>query len=229
MNNGFAIARTAAPLRQEVVRLIREDILNGVLTPGQRLVENALCASYSVSRTVVREALRQLESERLIEVRPSLGPQVAVLDEADIQALYVVRAALEALVGKLFAQHASAAQCAALALLRDRLDEDYRRGTVESREAFKAAFYARLAEGAQNAVLSEHLRAMHARVTMFRRFAFVDPDRTELSIRQLAAIIRSAAIDRDPKAAWAECERHILTAGEMALAEFRKRGLGRPR
>ena len=101
MSKSLIIARTAAPLRQQVVRLIREDILNGTLAPGRRLFESALCESYGVSRTVIREALRQLDSDQLIQVRPNLGPLVAMLREEDIKSLYVVRAALEGLAGKL--------------------------------------------------------------------------------------------------------------------------------
>jgi DNA-binding GntR family transcriptional regulator len=220
------IARTAAPLRQQVVRLIREDILNGALAPGQRLFENALCDNYSVSRTVVREALRQLETEQLIQVRPNLGPLVTVLSEADIRALYVVRAAMEGLAGKLFALNASPAQAKGMERLGERLDAEYRRGDVESREAIKAEFYRRLAEGARNDILAENLAAMHARVAMFRRFAFVDEARTEPSIRDIEAIIRAAAIDRDPQAAWTACERHILTAGDLAIVEYKKRAAG---
>ena len=73
MAGSTVIARTAAPLRQQVVRLVREDILEGGLVPGQRLIESALCETYGVSRTVIREALRQLESEHLISVVPNLG------------------------------------------------------------------------------------------------------------------------------------------------------------
>jgi len=73
MPSSTVIARTAAPLRQQVVRLVREDILEGKLVPGQRLVENTLCEAYGVSRTVIREALRQLESEHLISVVPKIG------------------------------------------------------------------------------------------------------------------------------------------------------------
>ncbi len=223
---GKAIPRTAAPLRQQVVRLIREDILNGALAPGQRLFESALCDSYSVSRTVVREALRQLESEQLITVRPNLGPLVTLLSAQDISAVYVVRAAMEGLAGKLFALNATAAQCRGMARLGERLDAEYRRGDIDSREAIKAEFYRRLAEGAHNDILSENLGAMHARVAMFRRFAFVDPERTEPSIRDIEAIIRAAAIERDPQAAWAACERHILAAGDLAIVEYNRRAPG---
>lgn len=217
------IARTAAPLRQQVVRLIREDILNGALLPGQRLVESALCEAYGVSRTVIREALRQLESEHLIQVRPNLGPVVTVLTVAEIRAIYVVRAALEALAGKLFARNATQSQCRDLIRLRDRLDKEYRHGDVDSREEIKADFYIQLCTGAGNPVLTENLRAIHARIAVFRRYAFVDPARIEPSIAELEAIINAAARDRDAEMAAASCEHHIILAGDLAVMEYIRR------
>lgn len=223
MPNSQIIARTAAPLRQQVVRLVREDIIEGRLAPGVRLVESTLCDAYGVSRTVVREALRQLESEHLVTVVPNTGPIVAVLSEAEIRAIYIVRATLEALAGKLFAENATPAHCKTLIKLGKRLDKEYRKGDVESREAIKAEFYQRLLEGAQNEVLTESLRAMHARIAIFRRFAFIDEARTEPSLIELETIIHAAAVDRDPAAAWAACEHHILLAGELAIAEYMRR------
>lgn len=216
------IERTAAPLRQQVVKHIREEILNGRLVPGQRLVENMLCDTLGVSRTVIREALRQLESEHLIKVLPNAGPIVAVLTEAEIRYIYVVRATLEGLAGKLFALNATAAQCKSLIKLRDRLDKEYRKGDIASREAIKADFYMQLLTGGGNDVLTESLRAMHARIAIFRRFAFIDPARIEPSISELETIINAAAVDRDPQAAQAACEHHILLAGDLAIMEYAK-------
>jgi len=223
MSSNTLIARTAAPLRQQVVRLIREDILNGSLMPGQRLIENGLCETYGVSRTVIREALRQLESEHLIQVMANLGPIVTVLTETEIKAIYVVRAALEGLAGKLFAANATPQQCKDLVRLRDRLDKEYRHGTIDSREDIKADFYRQLTAGAANDILAENLRSIHARIAVFRRYAFVDPARIEPSIAELEAIINAAAIDRNGQAAWAACEHHILLAADLAIMEYTKR------
>lgn len=223
MQNGKIIDRTAAPLRQQVVRLLREDILNGALMPGQRLVENALCDTYGVSRTVIREALRQLESEYLIKVMPNLGPVVTVLTEDEIKAIYVVRAAMEGLAGKLFALNATAAQCKDLVRLRSRLDKEYRKGDIDSREEIKADFYRQMTAGAGNEILTESLRSIHARIAVFRRYAFVDPVRIEPSIAELEAIIEAAAVKRDPDAAWAACEHHIILAGDLAVMEYSRR------
>lgn len=217
------IERTAAPLRQQVVKHIREEILSGRLVAGQRLVENVLCDTLGVSRTVIREALRQLESEHLIRVLANAGPIVTVLTEGEIRSIYVVRAALEGLSGKLFALNASANQCKSLIKLRDRLDKEYRKGDVDSREDIKADFYHQLLAGAQNDVLTESLRSIHARIAIFRRFAFVDPARIEPSISELETIINAAARDRDPVAAQSACEHHIILAGDLAIMEYAKR------
>ncbi len=226
MNGQSIIARTAAPLRQQVVRAIREDILNGVLVPGQRLIESGLCATYGVSRTVIREALRQLETEHLIRVVPAQGPIVAVLSETEIKAIYVVRAALEGLAGRLFAANADQAVIRKMLHLRKRLIPDYRDGSVQSREDFKAAFYAVLLEGGGNPALADVLGGIHARIAIFRRFAFVDDDRVRLSSEELDRIISACAIQRDPDAAFAACESHIRVAASLALIEYERRAPG---
>ena len=220
------IERTAAPLRQQVVKLIREDILNGALQPGQRLVENTLCEAYGVSRTVIREALRQLESEHLIRVLPAQGPIVTVLTAAEIKAIYVVRASLEGLAGQLFASEAGPATVAAMLALRNSLGPRYRDGTVDQREDYKAEFYRILLEGGGNPVLQEVLRSIHARIAIFRRFAFVDEARLALSIEELERIIDAAAVRRDPDVARIACENHIRLAGELAVIEYEKRAKG---
>lgn len=218
------IERTAAPLRQQVVKLLREDILSGDLVPGQRLVESMLCESYGVSRTVIREALRQLESEHLIQVIPAQGPIVTVLSEKEIKGIYVVRAALEGLAGELFARDAGVEDVALMRVMLDRLGPEYRDGTVQEREAYKAEFYRLLLHGAGNEVLTEALHAIHARTAVFRRYAFLDEGRVRFSIEELTRIIQATAIARDPEAARRACADHITRAAELAVLEYERRG-----
>jgi len=214
------VQRTAAPLRQQVVKFIREDILSGDLLPGQRLIESALCESYDVSRTVIREALRQLETENLITVLAGRGPIVTVLTQRDIECLYEVRARMEGLVGELFARNASEDQCEALVAHMVKMEKDYRKGTVETRERVNNEYYALLLEGCGNEVLKEFLSGIHARITIFRRFAFVDEERVAISMKALRNIADAAAAQRDPDKARRACEEHIRVAGELALVEY---------
>lgn len=222
------IQRTAAPLRQQVVKLIREEILNEAFKPGERLVENALCESYGVSRTVVREALRQLESEHLIIIVPSKGPIVAVLTEEEIRAIYAVRANLEAMAGALFAECADESDIKAMLDIQKRLEKEYRKGDIESRDKIKAEFYDRLLDGAKNEVLRELLRTIHARIAIFRRFAFLEKSRIDLSMQELNCIINAVARDRNRDTAYSACEKHITRAGELAILEYvRRTGTGK--
>lgn len=217
------IERHAAPLRQQLVQNLRDDILNGALAPGERLLENVLCESYGVSRTVVREGLRQLESESLITMLPGRGPIVTVLTKHDIEALYQVRRVLEGLAGELFARNATDDQARGLAALLDRMESSYLNGTVETREQSKAEFYDRLLEGAGNSVLAENLHGVHTRIGLFRRYAFLDEHRVAISMEELRHIVYQAATVRDPENARKCCERHIRLAGELAVIEYDRR------
>jgi DNA-binding GntR family transcriptional regulator len=97
--------RRGAPLGQQVADLLRTRIIKGELTPGTRLVEEALGAEYDVSRGPVRDALHRLAVERLVEETQGAGAFVRGLDADDIEQLYSLREALEQLaVAKVIAR-----------------------------------------------------------------------------------------------------------------------------
>jgi DNA-binding GntR family transcriptional regulator len=217
------VERHAAPLRQQVVRALRESILDGELAPGERLLENALCERYDVSRTVIREALRQLESESLINVLPNRGPIVTVLEQHDIEALYEVRRSLEGLAGELFARNASDEVAVELRDHLDAMESLYLHGTVKTREDSKDEFYRILLKGASNEILESTLRSVHARIGLFRRYAFVDDTRVAMSMDELRLIVRAVALLRDAAAGRAACEEHIRLAGQLAILEYSRR------
>lgn len=217
------VERHAAPLRQQVLALLREEILEGRHTPGERLRENDLCAAYGVSRTVIREVLRQLESECLISVVPGRGPIVAVLTKRDIESLYEVRATLEGLAASLFARRASDDLARRLIAHFTGMEESYLRGTLATREESKTEFYRILLKGADNDVLTADLAGVHTRIGLFRRYAFLDDDRVAQSYEELRGIVRAAADDRDPRAARDASVHHIELAGRLAILEYERR------
>lgn len=217
------VERHAAPLRQQVLTTLREQIFEGRHAPGERLRENDLCESYGVSRTVIREVLRQLESESLVAVIPGRGPIVAVLTKRDIESLYEVRATLEGLAAALFASRATPAQAERLIAHLTDMEQTYLRGTLASREQSKSEFYTLLLEGADNDVLSAQLAGVHTRIGLFRRYAFLDDSRVAQSFEELHGIVQAAAVDRDPEAARAASIHHIELAGRLAIVEYERR------
>ena len=94
-------------LREQVAAKLRNAIAMGQFRPGERLVERELCEMTGVSRTSVREALRELEGDGLITTVPHRGPSVAVVTLDQARSIYEVRAVLEALAAKLFAENAT--------------------------------------------------------------------------------------------------------------------------
>ena len=89
------------PLRDVVFNTLRDAILTGKLVPGERLMENQLADKLGVSRTPVREALRMLELENLVELVPRKGAQVLDMGEKDITNILEIRGALEGLATNL--------------------------------------------------------------------------------------------------------------------------------
>ncbi|GAA1683699.1 GntR family transcriptional regulator [Citricoccus zhacaiensis] len=225
MTEATHIKRVAAPLRHQVAEGLRDDIHEGNFAPGQRLVESQLCERYGVSRTVVREALRQLETEGLIQVEPNRGPVVVVLTEQDVQDLYRVRGSLEGLAGELFAEAATADECDGLIREHQRLDLALKEGTLKDQVNAKDRFYDSLLAGTHNAVLQSMVASIHGRTRLFRSLSLQAPGRPQESIRELQTVTTAAAVDRDPAAARAACEAHISRAGELALKTLRQQDI----
>ncbi|WP_426245393.1 GntR family transcriptional regulator [Nocardioides sp. LHG3406-4] len=213
----------AAPLRQEVVRLLRQEILDQVLVPGQRITEASLCERFGVSRTVVRESLRHLESESLITLLPHRGPIVTVLSRHDIESLYEVRRNLEGLAGELFAQRATQTIVEAMLVHIDVMRAQMPDADVADRGRLKDEFYRLLLAGADNPVLTTALHGLHARVAVFRHYAFQDDEKVVNALQEVATIVHAAAEQRDPAAARRACEDHIERAGRLAVEEYGRR------
>ena len=110
----LGVQRVAAPLREQVLDLLRQAIVEHRLKPGQRLIERELVEQIGVSRTTIREVLRQLAAEGLVATIPQRGAVVAVPTAEEAAELYEVRAALESLAARRFVEHASESQVTAL-------------------------------------------------------------------------------------------------------------------
>jgi len=217
------IRRLAAPLREQVVDEIRRSIVSGRYAPDSRLIERALCLEFEVSRSVIREALRQLESERLVRMVPNTGPVVRSVTIEEARGLYEVRAVLESLAGRNCAMQASDE-------IRGRLKEamaDFEEAvngfsSTEGTDigtilATKDVFTALLISGSGNVIIGEMLGSVEARVNRLRRLTLQSPGRVKQTFEEIQAIL-AAIMDRDPDAAAAACRRHVEAAADIALA-----------
>lgn len=169
------IHKSAAPLRQQVLEELRQSIIAGRLAPGARLIERELIAMMGVSRTVIREALRQLESEGLIAIIPNKGPMVRELTLDEAKDLYSIRAVLEGLAARLFAENADDAQVKKLEQALQRTGDAYKRGEPDRILEAKNRFYDVLFEGAGSETLSSMIGTLHVRIWRWRALGLSHP------------------------------------------------------
>ncbi|HEX9875737.1 MAG TPA: GntR family transcriptional regulator [Gammaproteobacteria bacterium] len=212
------INKTAASLRQQVIEKLRAAIISGRLSPGQRLTERELTERLGVSRTVVREALRQLDAEGLIEVIPNRGPVVRTLTPEEAEDLYRIRAVLHGLAARQFVEHASRADLEALRAALDSVVSAYDAGVTEHIAEAKTHFYDMLYAGAASESLSAMLGSLHARMWRWRALGLAHPQRSSRrsreSIEHLTAIVTAIeARDAD------EAERVTREEANLAARE----------
>ncbi|TCT05057.1 GntR family transcriptional regulator [Aquabacter spiritensis] len=218
-DQSMRVTGVAAPVRRQVAKVLRGAITSGRFAPGQRLVEKDLCELLGVSRPSVREALRELESEGLIEIIPNRGPSVRSLTPADAASVYQVRAALEALAARLFVECASDDQVTQLSRAVADLALAYRAQDVERILAAKQVFYDVLLDGTGNNVIRSLLRSLNDRITMLRRLTLASPARARQSIREIRSLL-AAIKRRDAEEAYRLSQHHIEQAAKIALKDL---------
>jgi DNA-binding GntR family transcriptional regulator len=211
------IAAVAAPLRQQVVESLRAAIMEGHFRPGDRLIERDLCELTGVSRTSVREALRQLETQGLVESSPNRGIFVARINAAEARDIYAVRAVLEALAASEFAAEGDAEQIAALRAAFNRFEAAVETGEARAVLSTKEAFYEVLFEGAKNRFLRATLENVYARIMLLRSTSLAQPGRAKTSLAELRRIVE-AIERRKPDAAWAAAKAHVENAAKIVAA-----------
>lgn len=218
-NVTFLVERVAAPLRQQVTDSIRNAIALGHFRPGQRLRERELCEMAGVSRTLVRESLRQLETEGLIEVHANRGPMVTKLTRKQAEDIYRVRSLLEGLAAELVASHASDTDIAVLANAFAQLRVAMQSPDVLERLVAKNHFYEILIKVADNQAVGDTLRMLNSRITLLRSASLGAPGRTAHSLAELEAVI-DAIQRRDAPAAREAVALHVRNAAAAALGRL---------
>jgi DNA-binding GntR family transcriptional regulator len=204
-------------VRKQVEDHLRRAITQGLFAPGQHLSDRVLQSTFNVSRTVVREAVRQLEAEGLIETVPHRGSFVRSVSLEEVRQIYDVRCALEALASKGFARNATDAQIDALAAVLDEIRALVDAPQAEALIDLKHKFYAILMDGCGNTYVEQMLGQILNRNMQLRRTSLSAPGRLPHTVAELDQLI-DALRRRDEQAAWDATINHVRNAGAVALA-----------
>src|SRR6516162_5540462 len=214
----FRVSREGQSLRSMTVASLRKAILSLHLKPGEKLTERALCELTGVSRSLMREALRDLEAQGLISNVPHKGPAVAMLTPNDAREIYEVRSALEPMAARLFVERANDEQIDELDAMTDRCRQAMTQKNVLAVIDALEGFYRTLFAGAGNQMAAGLAGIIYSKAGLLRAITFqrqtdVDAARSMAHIARIAA----AARGRDADAAAAACLMQVRRSREVAM------------
>jgi DNA-binding GntR family transcriptional regulator len=211
------IEKTPETLRDMVQARMREAIVSGHFAPGERLVERPLCEQLGVSRTVIRETIRYLEAEGLVDIIPNKGPIVATLSWEQAAQIYDIREQLEG---------SAAAACAAMQrpALKDKLTPALRRVAATMNDAEWAGvleattrFYEVIFQEAGHEIAWGIVQRLNGRISRLRALTIAARDHEFAGMSHMNAI-HDAILEGDPQKARGAIVNHI---GEAALTAKR--------
>jgi DNA-binding GntR family transcriptional regulator len=207
------------PQGQTAYRRLLDDIRSGALPPGARLRETELAERLGISRTPVREAIRQLEADGLVTHLPRQGASIRSLDYAEVIELYEMRAVLEGTAARLAARIASDIDLEELASLNAEMATA---GPGAPAQELNRQFHRTLLDAARNRFLVKSMSALQKTLLILGPTTLADPARTLCAVAEHQAILDGLNA-RDPMAAETAMRAHIDAALKLRIKAMRSR------
>ena len=216
---GFAplkVERNIPTLRELTLEKMRNAILSLQFQPGDRLIERELCEHLGVSRTIVREVLRHLETEGLVESLPHRGPIVAKPSVEDMRQIYELRAVLEGTAARVCAELRSPGTVSRLDKALQGIRKAYANRDVKD-EVLQATtvFYRELFHAAGKTVAWEIVSTLNARINHLRAITTHTKGRDREGPKAMKAIVEAIRLGR-PDDAYKACVNHVGQASRLA-------------
>lgn len=226
MNNIVSIPRQS--LHQEVANRLRQRIIEGDIAPGAKLNERQLCEVMDVSRTPLREAIKMLAAEGLVELLPNRGAAVAQLDEQDVIDTFEVIAGLEGLSGELAAQRITAEELSEIRALHFEMCAAHARRDLPTYYRLNAAIHERINAAARNPVLAQTWRTVNARLQVLRFRSNLDGAKWDQALDEHEQMIDMLA-RRDFNGLRELLVRHLLVKRDTVVELMRSGRLHQPK
>ena len=172
------------PLHEELTESLRKLIVSGELQPGRTVPEKELCELYGVSRTPLREALKVLATDGLVNLEPNRGAWVSRITVEELDELFPVMGALEALAGKLACKHITDDEIAQVRALHDRMFAHYTARELEAYFKLNQQIHETILAAARNATLTVQYGTLAARVRRGRYMANMTRERWDQAMKE---------------------------------------------
>ena len=188
-------------LHDEVVNRLRDMIVEGELTPGERISERLLCDRFGISRTPLREALKVLASEGLVVLTPNRGARIAHLTIKDVDETFPIMGALEALSGELACQRVTDTELAEIRALHYQMVVHFQRHELPEYFHLNQAIHEKLLAVADNPTLANIYRSLSGRVSPARYMANMTKKRWSQAVREHERILKALEARDGPRLA----------------------------
>lgn len=219
--NQIAEPAPRTTLHEELVERLRGMIFSGELKGGDRVPEQRLCDMLGISRTPLREALKVLGNEGLLELLPNRGARVATLSEDDIDEIFPVMGALEALSGELACARLSDTELAEIKALHYQMALHHARRELRDYFRVNQQIHECILRAAQNPTLEAQYRALAGRIRLARFRANMTDSRWDQAMREHEEML-SALEARDGRKLSEVLSRHLENKRETVKQAIRE-------
>lgn len=178
-------------LHEQVAQRLRTMLVEGRIAPGAKLNERELCEQLRVSRTPLREAIKLLAAEGLVDLLPNRGAVAVKLGEADVRNAFELLAHLEGLSGDLAAQRITDAELAEIRALHYEMMACFARSDLSGYYRINALIHAAINQAAANPVLTKTYREINARVQALRFRTNQDGAKWKLAVKEHEQMIQA--------------------------------------
>jgi DNA-binding GntR family transcriptional regulator len=215
----IAIARPA--LHEQVAQRLRQMLVEGQIAPGAKLNERELAQLLEVSRTPLREAIKMLAAEGLVELLPNRGAIAVELTEADVLNTFEVMAGLEAQSGELAAERVTGEELAEIQAMHFEMLAAYTRRDLSTYYSLNSRIHAAINAAAKNPVLAAVYRQVNARLQALRFRSNQDGEKWKRAVEEHEKMIQALAA-RDPAAMREVLLAHLRNKREVVLEQMRE-------
>ncbi len=211
---------TRPALHDQVTERLRTMLVEGRIPPGAKLNERELCERLRVSRTPLREAIKLLAAEGLVDLLPRRGAVAVKLTEADVLHTFEVLSTLEGLAGELAAQRATDAEVAEIRAMNYEMLACYSRRDLSGYYRLNAAIHSAFASAARNPVLTSTYRSINARVQSLRFRTNQDEAKWKRAMKEHEQMVEALAA-RDAAALRTLMAQHLVRKRDAVLELLR--------
>ena len=210
-----------AALHEQVAQRLRQMLVEGRIAPGAKLNERELAELLAVSRTPLREAIKMLAAEGLVELLPNRGAIALSLTEADVLNTFEVMAGLEGMAGELAAQRITPQELAEIQAMQFEMVAAYTRKDLSAYYAINSRIHAAISAAAKNPVLATVYNQVNARLQALRFRSNQDGEKWKRAVKEHEKMIEALAA-HDGSGMREVLQQHLRNKRDVVLEQLRE-------